>query len=249
MDADHIMLSTSTHDDEQRSSLQQVEISTHERDHGLRSRLRSSLHRSRADSNDTRDVQNQPKDRNLQAHSSKTLKLEHEAQIRSIRTQMTDQFNEVLKCKESQGLDVQARLERELAFAQDSFKRCQTDLWRLQPLPQVTDAEILTDFDELCHRVSSWIDEEIAIYEKLDGGSKQQALFHDGGDKVLASYMREFPAFGEYYVAYIVHSFLCSKIFNTKTYLVGLPSATVRVLKVVEEAMPHLKPPRGKSPA
>ena len=48
-----------------------------------------------------------------------------------------------------------AGLRSELATAQESFKQCQADLWRLQPLPQVTDTEILRDFDELCHNTLS----------------------------------------------------------------------------------------------
>ena len=238
MDSDHTMLSMSAHDDKQSSSQQQPEILIHDQDQRLRSRQYGA----------GGNTQGQPKDRHLQAYSLRTLLLDHEAQLRSVRSQMTDHFNEVLKRKEDEWLDAKARLERELAIAQDSFKRCQTDLWRLQPLPQVTDTEILTGFEELTHRVSSWIDEEIGIFENLNSGSKSIVLFRDGGDKVLRSYMRDFSAFGEYCIVQIVHKFLCSEVFDCGTYLVGLPPAAAEVLEAVEQIMPNLKPPRGKAP-
>ena len=193
-------------------------------------------------------AQQQLKDRDLQSASSRLMTSELEAQTTLIRVQLKQKYHEILARKEIEWQDTNARLKRELAMAQDSFKRCQSELWRLQPLPEVTDTEILNDFDEICHRVSAWIDEEIAVTEKLDTSSCQQSFFQDGGDMVLASFMRNLPNFGEYYISRTIHHFLCSTIFSSATYLVGLPPPVVALLQSVERTMSRLTPPRGKKP-
>ena len=240
MDVSHAMSPTSARDTQQKSH-DQAKLSSHQPQHSER-----KIDRAQQILQEGVMTQQRPEDRDLHMHPSMSMAIDFEAQTNLMRSQLEQRYNEILERKEREWGDAYARLEQELATAQDSFKRCQADLWQLQPLPQVTDTEILNDFDELCYRVASWIDGEIAAAEKFNRGSKEQTFFQDGGNKVVASWMNKFSNFGEYYIKHIIHLFLYSTIFSNSTYLVGLPPDTVALLQVAEQTMPNLTPPRGE---
>jgi len=129
---------------------------------------------------------------------------------------------------------------------QKELQACKDDIFRLQPVVQTTDTEIVSQFGAICEQISSWIDEEISYFERGPGFGKEMPLFLCGGDQKLAALMKSHPKAGEYIIGSLIHEHLQSEILGQHNHLFGLPQESIFLLRITEESMVNLKPPRGK---
>ena len=137
------------------------------------------------------------------------------------------------------------RLRLELNATRGQLRVCKDDLFRLQPVAQLPDTEIVKEFEALCQDVVSWIDIEISAFEKSHPGAESGHIF-SGGQLLRVTYLLEhFPTFGEYLVRCVVHECLLDTMFSRSVYLLGLPEEIKQYLRAAEERMANLDPPRG----
>lgn len=128
---------------------------------------------------------------------------------------------------------------------QSELSNCRDELFRMQPLAQVPDSEILHDFETLCQNISNWIDEEISNYESSHPEASPNQIYSDGGNANLLELLNTFPEAGEHFVRYHVHYHLCQKILRSDLQLLGLTTAVEEAIQSAEESMHHLTPARG----
>ena len=122
---------------------------------------------------------------------------------------------------------------------------CKDDLFRLQPMSQLPDTEIVKDFESMCQDIISWIDVEISAFEKSHPSAESSDIFSVGQSFEATYLLNRFPTFGEYLVRYVIHQCLRTLMFSRSVYLLGLPKETKEYLQAAEERMANLEPPRG----
>ena len=139
------------------------------------------------------------------------------------------------------------KLQSELETTWTQLQLCKDDLFRLQPMAQPPDSEIIKDFESMCQDIIGWIDAEISSFEKSYPSAELSHIF-SGGDLPEAIYLlQQFPTFGEYWVRWVVHRSLYNNMFSRSVYLLGLPKEMKQCLQAAEKRMASLEPPRGSS--
>lgn len=130
---------------------------------------------------------------------------------------------------------------------QHELQACKDDLFRLQPIVQVTDAEIVKQFDHVCEQVSSWVDEEISSYERRAGALETDTcLVLDCGNLEIKAMLQKNPQASEYLPGSLIHGHLQRMVLGKHVYLFGLSQKEIAFLRTTEKRMAQLDPPRGK---
>lgn len=137
----------------------------------------------------------------------------------------------------------QARSEFETVRRQ--LRLCKDDLFRLQPMAQLPDTEIVKDFESICQDIIGWIDVEVSAFEKSYPSAVPSQIFSGGCNPDAIHLLEHFPTFGEYFVRYVVHYCLYNAMFSRSVYLLGLPKEVKKCLQAAEHRMATLEPPRG----
>ena len=139
------------------------------------------------------------------------------------------------------------QLRSELESTQRHLQLCKDDLFRLQPMAQMPDTEVVKEFESVCQDVISWIDVEISAFEKTYPNAEQGQIFSGGAIPEAVYLLEQFPTFGEYWVRFLIHHCLHYTVFSRAVYLLGLPKETKQYLQAAEESMASLEPRRGTS--
>ena len=142
-------------------------------------------------------------------------------------------------------------LEGIIARLQEQVDRCQDDLFRMQPIVQTPDTQIINQYEELCHSISSWTDSVLLRFEQQQQNNSYfsfNSTIDNGTRKLLSS----IPEAGEYYTSALIHQWLQNKILGPKVYAYGLSGLYTGIdfnalVKAMEQTMAHLKPSRGRS--
>ena len=145
-----------------------------------------------------------------------------------------------------QNVDRDLQYERkELSVTQQSLQECMDDLFSYQPISQVADTEILRDFQDINRYIVKWIDAESDAFEEAHPEARPGHIFSIGEDKDATQFLKKHPDAGEQVVRCIIHCYLQGYFFSKNTYLLGLSSENVRLLRRTEKAMADLKPLGG----
>lgn len=130
---------------------------------------------------------------------------------------------------------------------QHELQACKDDLFRLQPMVQVTDSQIVNQFDHVCEEVSSWVDEEISSYERRAGALETgTCLVLDCGNPEIKTMLQKHPQASEYLLGSVIHQHLQRRVLGKHVYLFGLSQEEIAFLRTTEKRMAQLDPPRGK---
>ena len=139
--------------------------------------------------------------------------------------------------------------ERNAALVRE-LQACKDDLFRMQPMTQVPDSTIAQRFENLDNVICSWIDSEISQY--IDEWESKYPnvdpkLFHHSGDSAIKTLLAQYPSSGgEHIVRSMIHRQFQKKLFGDRVFLFGLNTHLIDWLKLVEEHMSRLQPPRGE---
>ena len=133
----------------------------------------------------------------------------------------------------------------QLAACRDELRLCKDDLFRLQPVAQISDTSIGDDFKVVCRQVVGWIDKELAIFERTHPNLRPGQLFSPNDDPDTAQMMKNQIDFGEYLVRRSTHFYLMKMLFDKNVYLLGLSTCKKAFLQSAEKTMAKLDPPRG----
>ncbi|MCJ1373867.1 hypothetical protein MMC20_005097 [Loxospora ochrophaea] len=135
-------------------------------------------------------------------------------------------------------------LQRKNIGLQRELQICRDDLFRLQPAIQKPDSEITNQFETLCQKISSWIDQEIIMLEDNSVGQEKE-LFSVTDNDEIASLLEEFPRSGEFWITAVIHQKIQRAFFRSNIYLFGLPGNLRQLLQNLEQNMVLLEPSRG----
>ena len=178
------------------------------------------------------------------------LKVAHD-RLKSAQTSQESQeastrdISAVIMAKENEVLDLRGMLSK----CQQDLTACQDDLFKLQPRAQISDADVAEEFDEICHRIASWVDEEIYLFETSHPRTSSLEFFSGGNDKRAARLLQKYPEAGDLWVKYEIHSCLQENVFGGNVqdvYLLGLPLEMKHALQEAQHCMASSQPPKGK---
>ena len=108
--------------------------------------------------------------------------------------------------------------------SQQQLQACKDDLFRLQPIAQTPDSDIARGFNDLCHQIVGFIDEEVLAFSAAQPNADPSQIFSAGKIASVQLFLNKYPNAGEYIVRYFIHGFLQEKIFSDGVYLLGLPN-------------------------
>ncbi|MCJ1471605.1 hypothetical protein MMC13_000245 [Lambiella insularis] len=128
---------------------------------------------------------------------------------------------------------------------QQNLEACQDDLFRLQPLVPISDAEVISHYEDLCQQISDWTDHEI---DKLPRARYSMSLslmhFSSGSPKKAEPLLKKYPEAREYFIIHTIHQRLQAVLLNEGILLCGLSERNTTMLQETELEMKALKPPR-----
>jgi chromosome segregation ATPase len=84
-------------------------------------------------------------------------------------------------------------MEAQVDDLQKGLDACKDDLFRLQPVAQTPDTEILEDFESLVQHIRHWVEVEIDIFEKKYPAARNEELFSADGNEDMARVLQRFP--------------------------------------------------------
>lgn len=183
------------------------------------------------------------------------LLLQKEEELAKIR----EQCHELCISNDRQQSEIQAHIQRQAQIERQfeqlqemssnqhrELQTCKDNLFRLQPIIQLTDSDILIQYETLCQQVSSWVDHEISRLEDNNGylGNDTKTII-DGGTPCIRRFLISAPEAGEYLVSTVIHANIQRVFFGENEILFGLSLDLTRFLHSTEERMARLEPRRG----
>ena len=142
---------------------------------------------------------------------------------------------------------INSDLQEKLVTSQKELTMCRDDLFNLQPMVQVADSTIVEALEIVDQEVVSWIETEVASYEKTHPGAEEEHIFSVGDNRDAAIFLAHHPGAGEHFARYLVYRFLQANLFGRKYNLLGLKGKTAQLLQEAEHSMANFDPPRGTS--
>lgn len=150
-------------------------------------------------------------------------------------------------------MEVLAKSSRDLEQLQKTnlsqhheLQTCKDNLFRLQPVTQLTDSDILKQYETLCQQVSNWVDNELSKFEDKSGYPVNDTrIITDGGSNSIKRLLNSTPEAGEYLVSAEIHENIQRHFFGENVILFGLSQNITGFLHCVEEHMATLEPRRG----
>lgn len=142
---------------------------------------------------------------------------------------------------------VNRELEVRLAKAERDLSACQNDLWKLQPLPEISDDVIKRQFKVLCASISDCLLAEARHGEKQAGGNGVYDPFLISRDPRLsrAQHGMDDDIPSDLLAQYAIFKCVVDVIFKPKHLLIGVTDKTQRLLQQTHQSMGDLKPSRG----
>ena len=140
-------------------------------------------------------------------------------------------------------------IQSSMRSLQQELRVCRDDLFRLQPVVQIPDADVVSEYNTLTQQISNWVDNEIVDFERRQIGEvvpNMQTVAYEG-DSVAANLLKRLPKAADYMVGTLVHSFLQENMLGGHIYCFGLSRELSQTLRETEDSMANLKPPRGIS--
>ena len=142
--------------------------------------------------------------------------------------------------------DARARvLQESLKTAEQELETCRDDLFRAQPVCQISDASIIDAFESPGEQLVNWIDDQGSAFEYANPDVDVGYLSSTGIDLRVANFLLNGRSAGEYLCRHIVNQYLLEHTFGPNMHLFGLPAEYTHMLATIEQGMAALKPPRG----
>ena len=133
---------------------------------------------------------------------------------------------------------------------EQKLQACQDQLWKAQPMPQISDDDVVARFNIVCTLVSDFLDAEARYRESL----VEAGVLYDpysimencsASLEGLAELGSTHQVPGDFLLLYAMFKLIQDRIFGSKILLVGVSDQFHRVLQAMHYSMRHLKPSRG----
>ena len=136
-------------------------------------------------------------------------------------------------------------LQESLTTAEEELETCRDDLFRAQPVCQISDASIIDAFESLGEQLVNWIDGQGSAFEYANPNVGVGYLSSTGIDLRVVKFLLKNPLAGEYLCRHIVNRYLLEHTFGPNMHLFGLTAEYTHMLGAIEQGMAALRPPRG----
>ena len=150
--------------------------------------------------------------------------------------------------------DENRKLQRKIRELQAALTECRDDLLRLQPPTQMSDSELSEMYSNLCHYITTWVDDQTEdpdIIEKyFESLSSIDDLPTDVRTELNQRHFKlakQHPEALPLLIQYIIHGRLKEEVLGPDVYVFGLDEANANLIQGVEEGMSELEPKRGTS--
>ena len=188
-----------------------------------------------------------------------------ESEAKEILRRENAKYNQLYNTITTQLEDVQAengRVEEiarkthlKLQAKEEELQKCKDELFALQPLSPISDAQIGHEWERLCGAITQWIDDQAGGIGSLQSELKrlsQRDEFSDtvdlywGADRQeLALRSSRYPNIIDVLIRYNIHCLLAKRVFDESVYMFGLGNKSAKLLTMIEEQMNALEPRRG----
>ena len=177
------------------------------------------------------------------------LRQQNDDLLQSFR-QLKRQYEELLDVNIQDQGD-QAALQEKMSLLEGELQACKDDLFRLQPVSQTSDSEIVQQYESLNTSICEWVEDEVSRcmdnWQKLDDDESSPLLFHHNRDSYAKKLLATYPdTAGEYIIRYRLQHMLHYLFYNEAIFLFGLHPGDALLLQTIEEGMETLQPERGK---
>ena len=136
-------------------------------------------------------------------------------------------------------------LQASLTTAEQELETCRDDLFRAQPVCQISDASIIDAFESHGEQLVNWIDDQGSAFEYANPNVGVGYLSSTGIDLRVVKFLLKNPSAGEYLCRHIVNRYLLEHTFGPNMHLFGLTAEYTHMLGAIEQGMAALRPPRG----
>jgi hypothetical protein len=136
----------------------------------------------------------------------------------------------------------------------DELAQCKDELFSLQHRSDVTDTQVIAEWDTLCQQITRWVDDEAEFTSDLlmrlkdlhsHGLLSPTVEKYWGKDRQLTVNRFKMNDDLDCLLRYNIHCLLESWIFDEVNYLFGLDKEDSKLLHGLEQSLANLRPPRG----
>lgn len=179
----------------------------------------------------------------LQQQEDELAKLREQGQI--LRISNDSEIQALMELLANREKDLE-QLQKTSSLQYRELQTCKDNLFRLQPIIQLTDSEILKQYETLCQQVSNWVDSEISKFEDKSGyPGNDTSTITDGGNTRFKRLLNSASGAGEYLLSAVIHANIQRNFFGENVILFGLDQGATKFLHDAEEYMAMLQPRRG----
>ena len=140
-------------------------------------------------------------------------------------------------------------LEVENSKQAEEIHELQGEVFQNQSSKEVSEADVVRTYDELCLAIECWIDNLFAVLEPLaEVENRRTALARIKGGKDFKQFLRSFPRAWEEAMLNVIHRILGRDLFATDSVLFGLDKSSSENIEVIAENMDKTKPTPGIAP-
>lgn len=166
-------------------------------------------------------------------------------------TQQLEERYEIFAIEKAEAEETLRKMRNKAGSLQSHLEECKDDLFRLQPLNEVSDSTILSQYEQLNQHVASWVDE---FFSRIDSenahceasGRPPQPLLRVEGTG-FQEFFASSPNASEYWLRHWLHLRLQQNVFIEDVYLSYLRDDYVDFIRVTERSMGALEPRRGRT--
>lgn len=182
----------------------------------------------------------------LQEQEAIVSELHEKGQKLLISNQLKDSEIQMLMTRQA-GTEAQlVQLYETTSIQHRELQTCKDNLFRLQPVVQLSDSEILKQYETLCQLVSNWVDDEISRFEdKFGTAAHDTQVIVDGGSIAVKKLLDKVPGAGEYLLGSVIHTKIQQAFFGENVVLFGLHPNDASLVFSTQEHMVKLQPERG----
>ena len=176
------------------------------------------------------------------------------AKYNQLYNTMTNQLEDA-QAENGKVEEIARKTHLKLQAKEEELQKCKDELFALQPLSPISDAQIGHEWERLCGAITQWIDDQAGGMGSLQSELKrlnQRDEFNDtidlywGADRQeLALRSSRYPNIIDVLLRYNIHCLLEKRVFDESVYMFGLGSKSAKLLTMIEEQMNALEPRRG----
>ena len=171
-------------------------------------------------------------------------------QVRRCKQTQIDELKQQVEALEDHGREVRKtnrELRQQCEQLQVDLKSCRDDLYSMQPVDQVSDAELGEDLGKLSQKIDVWIDDAISSLDTHDihNDSKALLLGTDERNELARQLVEIYPNSAEFLIHHKITFHIQLELLCPDTLFLGADRGHRMFLSRIKKSIGQLKPQRG----